>query len=170
MNWVDIVILVLVVGLGFMGWRNGVIRWVFTLAGFIVGVVLAGRMYKDLAPFVAVGGSEAVQQLVAFAAIFLVVMTVGWVAARILKTVMSVLLLGWVDSLAGLAVGVITGAFAATVIISAMGIVPSDTLKQAVVDSWLAEPLSDNLGFVRGFLPDEFDQIDKLFELKDSFT
>ena len=170
MNWVDIVILVLVVGLGFMGWRNGVIRWVFTLAGFIVGAVLAGRMYKDLASSVAVGDSEAVQQLVAFAAIFLVVMTVGWVAARILKTVMSVLLLGWVDSLAGLAVGAITGAFAATAIISAMGIVPSDTLKQAVVDSSLAEPLSDNLGFVRGFLPDEFDQIDKLFELKDSLT
>jgi hypothetical protein len=56
------------------------------------------------------------------------------------------------------------------VIISAMGIVPSDTLKQAVVDSSLAEPLSDNLGFVRGFLPDEFDQINKLFELKDSLT
>jgi membrane protein required for colicin V production len=170
MNWVDIVILVLVVGLGFMGWRNGVIRWVFTLAGFIVGALLAGRMYKDLAPSIPVADSEAVQQLVAFAGIFLVVMIVAWVAARILKTVMSVLLLGWVDSLAGLAVGVITGAFAATAIISAIGIVPSDTLKQAVVDSSLAEPLSTNLSFVRGFLPDEFDQIDKLFELKDSLT
>ena len=167
MNWVDILILVLILGTAFLGWRNGVIRWAFTLIGGIVGVILAGRLYKILAPLIPVGDNEGVQQLVAFGAIFVAVMVGAWIAARIAKTVLNVLLLGWVDGLAGLALGLIAGAFAATAIISVMGIVPSQSLKDAVAGSSLAEPLTDNLGIVRSFLPSEFDEIKQLFELRD---
>ena len=106
MNWVDIVILVLVIGLGFMGWRNGVIRLVFTLIGGIVGLVLAGQLFDDLAPLVPIGDKEGVQQLIAFGVIFLAVLIGAWIAARLVKAVLTILLLGWVDSLAGLAIGV----------------------------------------------------------------
>ena len=168
MNWVDIVIIVLVLGLGFMGWRNGVIRWAFTLVGGIAGVVLAGQLYKTLAPAVPFGDSDAVKQLVAFGVIFVAVMIGAWIAARIVKATLKVLLLGWVDSGAGLAVGAIVGAVAATAVISVMGSLPVGAVQEAVSESTLAEPLSDNLGFVRGFLPSEFDQIQQLWDLKDT--
>ncbi len=168
MNWVDIAIIVLVVGLGFMGWRNGVIRWAFTLVGGIVGVVLAGQLYKTLAPAVPFGDSDAVKQLIAFSAIFIAVMIGAWIVGRIVKATLKVLLLGWVDTVAGIAVGVVAGAVAATAIISVMGSLPVDSVQNAVNESTLAEPLSENLGFVRGFLPDEFDQIQQLWDLKDT--
>ena len=168
MNWVDIMVLVLVLGMGFMGWRNGVIRWAFTLVGGIIGVILAGQLYKTLAPAVPFGDSDAVKQLAAFGAIFVAVMIAAWIAARIVKATLKVLLLGWVDSLAGIAVGVLAGAVAATAVISVMGSLPVGGVQDAVNESTLAEPLSENLGFVRGFLPDEFDQLQQLFDLKDT--
>ena len=168
MNWVDIMILVLVLGAGFMGWRNGVIRWAFTLVGGIIGVVLAGQLYKTLAPAVPFGDSDAVKQLVAFGVIFVAVMIGAWIAARIVRATLNVLLLGWVDTAGGIGVGVLVGAVAATAIISVMGSLPVGAVQDAVNESTLAEPLSDNLGFVRGFLPSEFDQIQQLWELKDT--
>ena len=167
MNWVDIMVLVLVLGAGFMGWRNGVIRWAFTLVGGIIGVILAGQLYKTLAPAVPFGDSDAVKQLAAFGAIFVAVMIAAWIAARIVKATLKVLLLGWVDSLAGIAVGVLAGAVAATAVISVMGSLPVGGVQDAVNESTLAEPLSENLGFVRGFLPEEFDQLQQLWDLKD---
>ncbi len=104
MNWVDIAIAILVVGFAFMGWRNGVIKLAFTLVGGIVGLILAGRLFDDLAPAIPIGDKEGVQQLIAFALIVLVVMIVAWIAARIVMTVLTVLLLRWVDGLAGRAV------------------------------------------------------------------
>ena len=163
MNWVDIVILVLVLGLGFMGWRNGVIRWAFTLVGGIVGVVLAGQLYTTLAPAVPFGDSDAVKRLIAFGVIFVAVMIGAWIAARIVRATLKVLLLGWVDNVAGLGLGLAVGAVAATAIISVMGSLPVATVQDAVEESTLAEPLSENLGFVRGLLPSEFDQVKDLF-------
>ena len=168
MNWVDIMILVLVLGAGFMGWRNGVIRWAFTLVGGIIGVILAGQLYKTLAPAVPFGDTDAVKQLVAFGVIFVAVMIGAWIVGRILKGMLNVLMLGWVDTVAGIAVGVLVGAVAATAVISVMGSLPVGNVQDAVNESTLAEPLSENLGFVRGFLPEEFDQLQQLWDLKDT--
>ena len=167
MNWVDIMILVLVLGAGFLGWRNGVIRWAFTLVGGIVGVALAGQLYEALAPAVPFG-DNAVRQLIAFGVIFVAVMVGAWIVARIVKATLNVLLLGWVDNVAGVAAGLIVGAVAATAIISVMGSLPVGAVLEAVDESALAEPLSKNLGFVRSLLPSEFDQIEQLWELKDT--
>ena len=168
MNWVDIMILVLVLGAGFLGWRNGVIRWAFTLVGGIVGVALAGQLYETLASAVPFSDNDALKQLIAFGVIFVAVMVGAWIVARIVKATLNVLLLGWVDNVAGVAAGLIVGAVAATAIISVMGSLPVGAVQEAVDESALAEPLSENLGFVRSLLPSEFDQIEQLWELKDT--
>jgi membrane protein required for colicin V production len=158
MNWVDILVIVLVLGLGFLGWRNGLIRWAFTLIGGVIGVVLAGRLYTTFAPMVPMD-NEGFRQAIAFGAIFLAVMVAAWIGARLLKTVMSVLMIGWVDHAAGAALGLLAGALAATAVISAMGIVPSDALQSAVGDSTLASPLVNNVGIALAFLPEEFSAV-----------
>ena len=163
MNWVDIVIIVLAVGLGFLGWRNGLIRWAFTLIGGIIGVVLAGRFYTTLAPVVPLD-SEGMQQVSAFAAIFLGIIVGSWILARTLKAVLNVLMLGWVDHAAGLALGLAAGAMAATAVIAAMGIVPSDTLQSAVTESTLAGPMVEYVGVVLALLPSEFSAVRNLFD------
>ncbi len=164
MNWVDILIIVLVVGLGFLGWRNGVIRWVLTLIGGILGVVLAGRLYKSAAYLVPVN-SEGQKQIIAFAVIFLAVLVGAWIVARILKATLNVLMLGWIDNGAGAILGLAAGALAATAIISAMGVVPVTSLHQAIDNSALAGPLVKRTSIVLAFLPSEFGSVKSMLGL-----
>jgi uncharacterized membrane protein required for colicin V production len=161
MNWVDIVIILLVGGLGFMGYRNGVIKLIFTLIGGIIGLVLAGQMWEQVADLLPID-NESFAKIAAFVAILAVALIVSMIAARIVKTMLKVLLLGWVDGLAGAAIGLLLGGIAATAVVSAAGIVPSDSVQEAVNESQFAELLVDNMGIVYTFLPEEFDSVKDL--------
>ncbi len=163
MGWVDFVILALLVGGGFLGFRNGVISWLFTLAGLAVGVFLAGRFYKTLDALVPVAESEGARQLIAFAAILIIALVASWILARVLKTTMSMLMLGWADKAAGTAVGLLVGALAASAIIAAAGVVPSESLQDAVRESRLAEQLLSATGFLRALMPADFRSVGSLF-------
>ena len=160
-NWVDVLIVVMVGGPGFLGWRNGVLHWAITLAGVIVGVVLAGRFYTSLAPVLTpVTDAEGLRQVLAFSAIFLLILLGAWLVAKLVKGALSSVL--WVDHLAGLALGMAAGATGAAAIITAMGALPVAVLTEAVGGSALATPLVRGLGVVRSLLPAEFDRITDL--------
>ena len=163
MGWVDFVILALLVGGGFLGFRNGVISWLFALAGLAVGVFLAGRLYKTLDALVPIADNEGMRQLIAFAAILIAALAVSWLLARALKTTMSMLMLGWADRAAGTAVGLLVGGLAAAAIIAAAGVVPSESLQAAVRESRLAEQLLRATAFLRELLPSDFRAVGSLF-------
>ena len=163
MNWVDILIIVLVAGLGFMGWRNGVLRWIVTLGGGVVGVVLAGRVYTELAPaFSVVIDSEGGRQVAAFATIFVAVMAGAWLLSRVLRTALQLFMLGWVDNAAGLVLGAGAGILGATTLIIAMGALPVQSLGEAVEESAMATKLVDKVRVALTLLPEEFDQVKEL--------
>ncbi len=163
MNWVDITILLLVLVLGFFGWRNGVIRWAFTLAGAAIGVLMAGQVYTSVQTvFTPFTDDEGIRQVLGFGLVVLVGLASGWFIGRLMKQMLNILMLGWIDNLAGLVLGVAGGAIAATAIVSVMGIVPVESLENAVKESAMAEVLVDKLGFVRALLPQEFDSITEL--------
>ncbi len=161
MNWVDIVIAILVLGLSLLGWRKGVVKLIFTLVGGVVGMVLAGQLWEQVAGALPIN-NESVANIAAFVTILAAVMVLSWIAARILMTVLNVLLLRWVDGAAGAAIGLVLGGMAATAVVSAAGIVPSDTLRDAVNASTLAEPLIQNMDIVYSLLPSEFDSVKNL--------
>ena len=145
-----------------MGWRNGVIKVAFTLIGGIVGLVLAGRLWSDVAEVLPID-NDSVAKIAAFVLILAVVMIAAAIAAKIITTILRIVLLGWVDGLAGLAIGSLLGAIAATAVVSAAGIVPSDSVQEAVGESTLAEPLIENMDIVFALLPEEFDDVNDLF-------
>jgi len=161
MNWVDIAILILVLGLGFMGWRNGVIKVAFTLVGGIAGLVLAGRLWSDVAEVLPID-NESFAKIAAFVLILGVAMLAAAIAAKILKTILKIVFLGWVDGLAGLAIGLLLGAIASTAVVAAAGIVPSNSVQEAVDESTLAAPLIENMDIVFALLPAEFDDVKDL--------
>ena len=49
MNWLDIVILIILAISVFMGLKTGLIKMVISLAGLILAIFLAGRLYLSLA-------------------------------------------------------------------------------------------------------------------------
>lgn len=162
-NWLDITIVALIAGGAFFGWRNGVLRWVLTLAGAIVGAIVAGQLYDQFQAVVPGVDSQALRQVIAFVVILMLFMTGAWLLARAVKTVLNVLLLGWIDNVAGLAIGVLVGVLAASAISSIAAIVPSEAIQSAVGSSLLAESLLEATSFIRAFLPSEFDVIMTLF-------
>ncbi len=165
MNWLDITALALVLGGAFLGWRNGLLRWIFVLAGTIIGAILAGQLYDNLADLaLGVIDSEALRQTVAFLVIFIATLIAALLLSHVTKTALKVLLLGWVDSLAGMTVGALAGALSAAAFVLVLGVVPSETTQMAVGESALGEILLDASSFIRAFLPSEFDAIEDLFE------
>ena len=163
MNPIDLLILVLVVGGGFLGWVNGVVKWLFTFLGLIVGVVVASRLYKTLDWAIPLVDSDGLRQFIIFVLILVAVSVGAWLLGRAVKMTLSILMLGWVDRVAGMAIGVSVGLLGASAVALAVNSIPVDEVRQAVEESLLASTLLDATSFLRGLMPSEFDVRSSLF-------
>ena len=162
MNWLDIVILVIVAAATFAGLRNGLIKTVLSLAGLIVGIILAGRFYVSLAGRLSLIPQESIKQAVAFAIILIVVMVIAAVLAAILKWVTSLVMLGWVNHLGGAVFGFVLGAIFCASLLTIWVKFPSAS--GTIKGSGLAGILLDRFPAVLVLLPDEFDAIRSFFQ------
>ena len=163
MSWLDLVIVVVLVVGAFFGLRMGIIKAILSLAGVIVGVVLAGQYYvalADVLPFFSETSSAA--KIVAFAIILIVVMVIAVVLARLLKWAASVMMLGWVNHLGGAALGLVLGAIfcGALLAIWVKWMGAGDT----ITASMIAPVLLDKFPGVLALLPEEFDAIRSFFQ------
>ncbi len=163
MNLIDLLILVLVIGGGFLGWVNGVVKWLFTFLGFIVGVFIASRLYKTLDWAIPMVDSDGLRQFITFVLIVAAVSLGAWMLGRAVKTALSILLLGWVDRGAGMAIGLLVGLLAGSAVALVANAVPSDGVREAVEESLLAATLVDATSFLRGLMPSEFEIETSLF-------
>ena len=163
MNPIDLLILVLVVGGGFLGWVNGVVKWLFTFLGFIVGVFAASRLYETLDWAIPLVDSDGVRRFVIFILIIGAASVGGWMLGRAIKMTLSILMLGWVDRGAGMAIGLLVGLLAASAVALAVNSIPVDEVRQAVEESLLADTLLDATTLLRGLMPSEFDVKSSLF-------
>ena len=162
MSWLDIVLIVVIVFSTFLGLRTGIIKAVLSLAGVIVGVILAGRYYVLLAdqlPFIT---SEGVAKIVAFAIILIGVMVVAVVLASLLKWAASAMMLGWVNHLGGAIFGLVLGAVLCGALLAIW--VKFLGIQSAIAESGLAMILLDRFPLVLALLPDEFDTIRSFFQ------
>ena len=139
MNWLDIVIIIVVVSLGIAGLRQGLIRTVFGIAGLIGGIFLAGRYYDELAlrlfPSAAIWGNIAAYAIIAIATL-VVAGVIGWLLAKLVNFAA----LGWLDRLVGCILGVvIAGLLCAAILAIAVKFYPGmvATINQSVIARFL---------------------------------
>ncbi len=162
MNWLDIVIIVVIAISAFGGLKNGLIKAVLSLAGLIVGVVLAGRYYIPLSEQLAFIPQDNIARIVAFAIILIGVMIIAGVLANLLKWAVSAVMLGWVNRIGGAVFGLVLGAvFCGALLamwIKFMGI------QSIIVESAMANMLLDFFPVVLALLPDEFDTVRSFFQ------
>jgi len=161
MNWLDIVILVVVVGGAIGGLFTGFIKTIFSLAGFILGVFLAGRYYSNLADSLTFISNETGANIFAFILIFIIVTVIFALLGKIFTKIVSWILLGWVNRLAGAALGAIMGALVISAILT---IVIKYTGSSIISDSAIAAFLLDYFPVILGLLPSEFDSVSGFFE------
>ena len=163
MNWLDIVILVIVAASTFAGLRNGLIKTVLSLAGLIVGVMLAGRYYVSLAEKLTFIPNEGIAEVVAFIIILGIVMVVAALIALLLTSIVKAVMLGWVNHLGGAVLGFILGALSCAALLT-LWLKFGSASADAVKGSSLAGLVLDRFPAVLGLLPTEFDGIRSFFK------
>lgn len=110
MNWLDFVFVAIVMVGAYLGMRTGVIRAAFTALGAVVGIMIAGQLSDDVAArFAGSTSDDTVVTVITYAVIILLAVAVARIAAGLVRKLLSVLFLGFVDRLGGLALGMVGG-------------------------------------------------------------
>jgi membrane protein required for colicin V production len=160
MHWLDIILLVALVVPTFIGLKQGLIKAVLSLVGLIVGVVLAGNFYEQLAGLLGFINNPDIANVVAYVVILLVVLAIATVLARLLKSIAKAVMLGWVNHTGGAIFGLILGAiFISAILATWVKFFGTDML----AESFIAAFLLDKFPMVLTLLPEEFDMVRDFF-------
>ena len=160
MHWLDILLLVALVIPTFFGLKQGLIKAVLSLVGLIVGVILAGSFYKQLAGILGFIDNPDIANVVAYVLILVVVLVIAAVAAKLLKTFIKVVMLGWVNTAGGAVFGFFIGMiFLGAILATWEKFFGPDMLVNSFIDGFLL----DKFPLVLGLLPQEFDVVRDFF-------
>ena len=161
MNWLDIVIIIVLVVAAFIGIKTGLIKAVLSLAGLILGIFLAGRYYLNLAGIMK-SLPEQAANILSYIIILLAVMIIAAIIAWFLNKLLNAVLLGWVNHLAGGIAGLLLGAIFVGAILAIL--VKYTGGASIVSGSFLGTLLVERFPLVLSLLPAEFDSIREFFK------
>ena len=106
MNTIDIFILIILLIGGLNGLRQGFVKALANLVGWIFALIVGAKYAAIIAPSMRVLSQDpVVQKIAAFAFIVLVIVVLTWLATALLNSVLSTLKLGPLNRLAGGAFG-----------------------------------------------------------------
>jgi membrane protein required for colicin V production len=162
MNWLDFVIIIFLIVSIISGIANGLIKSLFSLVGFIVGIVLAGRFYISLANHLTFISSERAAQIVAFIFIFIVVIAIASLLGWLFTKIISATPLGIFNRILGGVFGLVTGAIFIALLLTLWAHYADPV--GAISDSTLARFLLDKFPIVLNLLPNEFDTVRNFFQ------
>ncbi len=139
----DILFVLLILGLGLMGWRSGLIHESATLVGFAVGLFVAGHYYTHFAPmFLGWAGNSTLADLAAFVAVLIVAWIAVLIGGAILREVLRGMHLGWLDNLGGMLLGVVKALFVSEIIVLVLMATPGEGARNSVQQSLLGRQLA----------------------------
>ena len=161
MNWLDIVIIIVIAIPTILGLKTGIIKASFSLAGLILGVILAGHYYVPLSEQLS-ALSPGIARIVAFAIILVGVWVIAILLSGLVERAVSMMLLGWVNRLVGAVFGFVVGAILCSALLAIW--VKFLGIQSFIVDSALATILLDRLPMVLALLPDEFSAVRSFFQ------
>src|SRR3954452_9061400 len=107
MNWVDVTILTALIVSLLLGLYWGLIRQIAATFGLLASIWLAGHFYQNVANFLhppeggGLIGDPNMAKIVAFVGIVIVVSVVIGTISGILRTILNLIFLGWLDHIAG---------------------------------------------------------------------
>mgnify|MGYP002528023394 FL=1 len=121
MNWLDIVFIGIVGVSAFMGLKIGLIRAGFTALGILVGSILRGQLSDDIGGlFSGIDSDSSVANVISYVVIITICLVIAAAASLVLRKVLTILLMGWADKLAGGALGIAAGAVISAGVIMGM--------------------------------------------------
>jgi membrane protein required for colicin V production len=162
MNVLDIVLIILLIVSAIGGLASGLIKSIFSLAGVIVGVTLAGRFYPALAGGLTFISNPTIANIAAFAIIFIIIMIIASILGGLFTKLVSAILLGWLNRLGGAVFGVIMGAIFIAAILAVWA--KMGGANSIITESKIALFLLDRFPLILALLPQEFNSIRQFFQ------
>lgn len=185
MNWLDIVIIATWTFGFFVGWRMGLFGAIFSTGGLIVGVLLAARLSDNVSELITDSvSSDTLATVIAYGIILFAVFVAAQVLRVVVKGILKMVFLGWVDTVGGLVLGLVLGVVLSGALITMLARYSSDLppelleksptailvaidraglqkkLNTALVESNLVPVFLDIRGAIPGdalgFVPDDF--------------
>ena len=158
MNWLDAAILALIAWFTFAAFQAGFIRETVTVMAAVLGVVLAGMFYVDLADDVLLFiSNEQIARIVAFGALFAATALAGQMIALVLKPAVDAFQLGVFDQLAGAVFGFAKAIVFVEVFLLVFITYPRWGLGETIDRSFIGPLLIKNTAVLVKVLPDEFE-------------
>ena len=110
MNAVDLPIVVTVALLALLGLKTGLLKPISGIGGLVIGVFVAIQQSAELAASLEqyIEGDNA-RRIAAFVAIVIITVVVSRIAAFLIKKLLTTLVLGWLDHVAGAVAGAVAG-------------------------------------------------------------
>jgi uncharacterized membrane protein required for colicin V production len=160
MCWLDIAIIIAVSIPVMIGFRRGFVQTAVPLAGAAVAIILGVRFYSPLASGLSSWIDSPTQcDIAAFAIIFVLVIGAALLLSSLLRKVLCLVLMGWVDNASGAALGLAIGGMVVALLLTlAIRLYPSGA-EDAVRDSQLATFLLDSFTSVLPLLSEEWDSV-----------
>lgn len=168
MNWIDIAILVVWGISALWGFSAGLLQVVVPLISLVVGLALSSRIGDSVGNiFSAVTDNENAQTVAGFILIFGVLFILGGIISFMIRRVLRIIpFFGSVNSLAGMAAGVLVGFLLLSGVLTGIQRFPFEDLDETIDESTLGTFLADNFDVViRGakLIPGDWDnELNKL--------
>jgi membrane protein required for colicin V production len=158
MNWLDFAIIFVIIGFVAAAYAAGLIREAVTLVAAVLGIILAGLLYDNLAADILVFmDNEDAAQALAFLILVGAVYLFGQIVALLLSRTASLLMLGWADHAGGAVFGLLKGLLVVQALLIVLAAYPSLGMKDAVAGSELAPYFVDDADVLLHVLPHNFD-------------
>jgi membrane protein required for colicin V production len=151
LNWVDLAIAIVLLGLAIRGLMRGFFRELLSLAGLFLGLWVALLKFGPLGEWLRsrVPLTDPLPFHVAFWAIFLGISLVANSIGYFLQKVARGLLMGWLDAIVGLGFGVVKGVMILTVLLFLVAYLP---LPEAIRAQFRASTMVEHLELANPFL------------------
>ena len=162
MNWIDIVILVIWGVTALWGFSSGLLKILVPFFSLVIGLALSSRIGDSVGElFSGLTDNENAQTIAGFLLILVVLLAAGGIISFMASKVLGIIpLAGLVNSLSGMAVGLLVGFLLISGVLTAIQKFPIRDLDQTIDESKLGTFMADQFDVVvRGvkLIPGDWD-------------
>ena len=168
---IDIAFVIVMVIAIFKGFRKGLILGIFSLLAFIIGLAAALKLSVVVASYLkdSAGAFSKWLPLISFMLVFIAVIFLVGLVARVIKKTMQFAMLGWLDTLGGIILYLVIYTIIFSVFLffaEKLFLVQSSTISDSTVYPYVAPwgpKVIDNLGKIIPIFKDMFTELQEFF-------
>jgi len=157
-NFLDIIILVIILFFAYNGFRRGFIDQTSTILGLLAALFVAVRQYEYFTQFLDpyLDLSVSMLQFISFALIFIVVNIVIHVLGITLKKIVDAIFLQPLDRALGFLLGIVKAGIIIYLLILILGQIPYQNINDVLNESFLASRIIEASPFIQSKIEEIF--------------